>query len=119
MIDLEAIKKGMEELEKLTEIVKAPDIKFLKWIIGLGEAHAISNRIVNKWNLIDETLKQIEHDIPQFHKQPGSFNKIKESLDVIKNELWKVNNALDFKYNMSEDKDEDDYLDECERDLND
>lgn len=118
----------LEQIRAFGEIkntIEKSDNDFIRWVMRVGEARNILNNGLREFKVILDLMKELEHNIPQFHKQPANFkefesrinnmiqvmNQVNEFLGYIKKE---ENQVLCDEFGECLIKDEDDDCDECD-----
>lgn len=86
------------------------DDDFIRWVMRVGESRNILNNALLEFRTIKETMRELEHNIPQFHKQPGNFREFERHIDAITSVIGEVNRLLSY---VQEPKQEKTLCDEC------
>jgi predicted translin family RNA/ssDNA-binding protein len=87
----------LEEIRRFGQIKNALDVlnsDFLNWVMRVGECRNILNNSLTQFTEITNIMRQLEHDIPQFHKQPARFKEFEQHILQITSVISKVNNHL-------------------------
>ena len=91
--------KMLEEIRRfgeLKDILSKNDCSFVQWVMRIGEARNILNNVLIEFKNIRAIMKELEHNIPQFNKQPGNFKDLESSISNICTVIEKVNNRLSY-----------------------
>jgi hypothetical protein len=101
---------ALEMIRAIGEIkrqVEGMDNQFVQWVMRVGESRNILNNALIEFNRIRDVMREVEGNIPQFHKQPGSFRQMEAHIIAIIGVLQEVNRALSYVQTKEEDIDED------------
>lgn len=119
----------LEQIRAFGEIkntIDKSDNDFIKWVMRVGEARNILNNGVREFKIILDVMKELEHNMPHFHKQPANFKEFEARINNMIQVMNQVNEFLG--YVKKEDKpqvlcdecgecllkDKDDDCDECD-----
>ncbi len=92
-------------LGEMKSSIKEEDSGFIQWVMRIGECRNILNNALIEFYEIQKVIKEVEFNIPQFHKQPGGFKKMQEHIDQLTAVIREVNYFLSY---VQEEKDYDD-----------
>ncbi len=101
---------ALEMIRTIGEIkkqVEGMDTAFIQWIMRVGESRNILNNALIEFNSILGTMRELEKDIPHFHKQPGTFRIMERHVMEMISVLKSINAALSY---IEEPKSEDDEI---------
>ncbi len=81
---------------EMNEMLKRNDNEFIKWVMRIGESRNILNNALIKFSEISDTMRELEKNIPGFHKQPGLFREFENQIQMITNVISHVNQRLSY-----------------------
>lgn len=116
MIDMESIRKFMD-LGEMKHLMLKDHGEFIKWVMRIGECRNILHLALVQFKDIKQTMNELEHLIPQFHKQPAKFKELEASINSIMSILQTVTTSLHFE--EPEEELDDEELDESVEELDD
>lgn len=105
--------KTLETIRQIGELKRScqsMDSAFILWVMRVGEARNILNNALLKFFEVKDIMIQLERNIPQFHKQPGSFRDLSTHINQMMSTIANVNNVLS--YIPQEEKKSDKKIDE-------
>lgn len=81
---------------EIHSILKETDNDMIAWVMRIGEARNILNNCLIQTRAVWDIMRELQHNIPQFHKQPGSFKELEIQLNHIIGTLHAVNKRLSY-----------------------
>jgi hypothetical protein len=96
MLDMEFIEKlrAFGEMKNRLETMQNND--FVQWVMRIGESRNILNNALIEFENIKSVMTELEKNIPQFHKQPGSFREMEQLIKSLVSVLRLVNHGLSY-----------------------
>ena len=102
---------------ELKNSLDSNDNEFIKWVMRIGEARNILNNALIEFDTIKKVMSELEHNIPQYHKQPGNFRQFEAHINDMMSVLKQVNHRLSYIQDPHEDVEVDSDDDEDDEDM--
>ena len=100
MIDMKVLKE-LAALGEINQVLKSQSNEFIQWAMRIGESRNILNNALIEFQHIRKVMNELEHNIPQFHRQPGLFREFEDCMEKMIGVLGQVNRKLN--YELQED----------------
>jgi hypothetical protein len=95
MIDMKIIEE-LRNFGEIKSILGKQDNEFIQWVMRIGESRNILNNAITEFKHIRKIMNELEHNIPQFHKQPGMFKEFEHAVENIIGVIGEVNRKLSY-----------------------
>jgi hypothetical protein len=89
---LEKVRKFSEVGDQLTKC----NSDLVQWVMRIGQSRNILNNALREFAITSELMRELERNIPQFHKQPGLFRELQERIDSLTSTLQAVHRELSY-----------------------
>ncbi len=95
MIDADFLEKARRYGET-KDVLENNTNDVIQWAIRVGQARNILNNALREFAMTSDIMRELEKNIPHFHKQPGLFNQFQERVDSLTSTLQEVNRQLSY-----------------------